>query len=103
IILTNPHNPTGRVWTGTELSKVVKLAAAHNVLVISDEVHSDLLRNGQTFTPYLSLVGVEANAIALTSPGKSFNLAGLEIANMVVSNASLRAEVTAAVQAAGSH
>lgn len=103
IILTNPHNPTGRVWTGTELSKVAKLAAAHNVLVISDEVHSDLLRNGQTFTPYLSLVGVEANAIALTSPGKSFNLAGLEIANMVVSNASLRAEVTAAVQAAGSH
>ncbi|XBH21534.1 PatB family C-S lyase [Jonesiaceae bacterium BS-20] len=103
IILTNPHNPTGRVWTGSELSKVAKLAAAHNALVISDEVHADLLRTGQTFTPYLTLVDAEASAIALTSPGKSFNLAGLEIANMVVPNPDLRAEVTAAVQAAGSH
>lgn len=103
IILTNPHNPTGRVWSKDELNKVAQLAAHYDVLVISDEVHADLLRAGQTFTPYLTCTGPQARAIALTSPGKSFNLAGLEIANMVVPNPHLRTKVTTAVQAAGSH
>lgn len=103
IVLINPHNPTGRVWTRTELTRIAQMAQAAGVLVICDEVHSDLLRSGQSFTPYLTCVGPDARAIALTSPSKTFNLAGLEVANIIVLNESLRQEVQEAVQSAGAH
>ncbi len=103
LVLTNPHNPTGRVWTVEELTRVAKLAEAYGVLVISDEVHADLLRTGQRFTPYLTCADENAHAISLVSPGKTFNMAGLETANMIVPNPDLRASVRTAVEAAGTH
>lgn len=103
IVLINPHNPTGRVWNRGELTQIAQMAHAAGVLVISDEVHSDLLRSGQTFTPYLTCVGPDARAIAITSPSKTFNLAGLEVANIIVPNPSLRRQVQEAVQGAGAH
>lgn len=103
LILINPHNPTGRVWTRDELTRVADMAQAAGVLVISDELHCDLLRAEEKFTPYLTCVNPDARAIALTSPSKTFNLAGLEITNIIVPNETLRRQVRVAVADAGAH
>ncbi|WP_435299102.1 MalY/PatB family protein [Timonella sp. A28] len=103
LILTNPHNPTGRVWNRQELTQLADLARAHNVLVISDEVHADLAHSGNTFVPYLTCTQQDDQAIALLSPGKTFNIAGLETLNIVIRNPQLRATVQSATHNAGNH
>lgn len=103
LVLINPHNPTGRVWTKEELERIRDLARAHDVIVISDEVHADLINRGHVFTPYQSRADLSDKAISLLSPGKTFNLAGLEILNVVVGNPELRAQVSDAITNAGNH
>jgi len=78
-ILCNPQNPTGTVHTREELATVARLAAEHDVLVVSDEIHAPLVRPGAEFTPYLSLPEAAAG-IAVVSASKAFNLAGLKAA-----------------------
>lgn len=78
-ILCNPQNPTGTVHTRDELATVARLAAEHDVLVVSDEIHAPLVRPGVEFTPYLSLPEAAAG-IAVVSASKAFNLAGLKAA-----------------------
>lgn len=78
-ILCNPQNPTGTVHTPDELATVARLAAEHDVLVVSDEIHAPLVRPGVQFTPYLSLPEAAAG-IAVVSASKAFNLAGLKAA-----------------------
>lgn len=80
-LLCNPHNPTGSVFTRDELAAVAGLAAAHGVLVVSDEVHAPMTLPGATHTPYLSLT---EHGIALVSASKAWNLAGLKSALAVV-------------------
>ena len=94
-ILCNPHNPTGRVLTRTELAGVVELATRHGVLVFSDEIHAPLTLAGATHTPYVSL-GEEAAAHGLTlaSASKAWNLAGLKC-GLVVSGSPAGAELAA--------
>ncbi|HEY6934169.1 MAG TPA: aminotransferase class I/II-fold pyridoxal phosphate-dependent enzyme [Marmoricola sp.] len=78
-ILCNPQNPTGTVHSPAELAVLARLAAEHDVLVVSDEIHAPLVRPGVEFTPYLSLPEAAAG-VAVVSASKAFNLAGLKAA-----------------------
>lgn len=92
LMLCNPHNPVGRVWTRAELEVVCSLARENNVTVISDEIHADLEMPGYRVTPILS---VEPNAIQLISATKTFNLAALRHSSVLIKNADLRARFKA--------
>ncbi|MCX4162738.1 MULTISPECIES: MalY/PatB family protein [Paraburkholderia] len=77
-ILCNPQNPTGRVFTRAELERVAAFAERHNLIVVSDEIHSDLIHPGATHLPFATLSPAAASrAITLNSASKSFNIAGL--------------------------
>lgn len=90
-VLCSPHNPVGRVWTREELSRIGEICQAHDVLVVADEIHADLIYRGVTFTPYATVSAAAAeNTIVCTAPSKTFNLAGLHTSNIIIPNASLR-------------
>ncbi|MFI7311018.1 MalY/PatB family protein [Streptomyces hygroscopicus] len=95
-ILSHPHNPTGNVWTEDELRAMGEICVRHSVLVISDEVHQDLVINpGRKHIPFASLGEKFArNSITCTAPSKTFNLAGLQCANVFVPDPGLRAELS---------
>lgn len=77
LYLCNPHNPIGRVWTREELCTLGNICARHNVLVVSDEIHGDIIFSGHAYTPFASLGADYAhNVISCVSPAKSFNIAG---------------------------
>ncbi|RYL94789.1 pyridoxal phosphate-dependent aminotransferase [Sporolactobacillus sp. THM7-4] len=91
MILCSPHNPAGRVWSKDELLKVAESALKHDVLVVSDEIHSDLVFEGRKHIPYAGLSeDVADRSIVCTAPSKTFNIAGLQISNIIISNPSLR-------------
>ncbi len=89
-ILCNPHNPTGRVFTEEELVKMADICRRHNVVIIADEIHGDLVRKGQTFQPMAKLVEDDSHIITLTAINKTFNLAGLHCTNAVITDETLR-------------
>lgn len=83
-VLCNPHNPLGHPHSREELSRIAELAAAHDVTVISDEIHAPLTQPDATFTPYLSASDTaRANGFAVHSASKAWNIAGLKCAVMV--------------------
>ena len=86
----NPHNPTGRVFTETELTRLGKLCFANDVMVVSDEIHEDLTRTGITHIPLAKLFPLEKRIITCTSPSKSFNLAGNNHAHLFIPDEALR-------------
>jgi cysteine-S-conjugate beta-lyase len=91
IILSNPHNPVGRVWTADELNKLAEICLEKNILIISDEIHCDLVLPGFTHTPMASLSEkIAAITITLIAPSKTFNLAGLSTSSVIISNPALR-------------
>ena len=91
LLLCNPHNPVGRVWSRDELAALDEVAARHGVVVVADEIHADLALPGFTTTPFASLgEAAAARTITCTSPSKSFNLAGLQVANILIADAHLR-------------
>jgi cystathionine beta-lyase len=78
IIVCNPHNPVGRVWTRDELTRVGEICRQHNVLVISDEIHGDIVYKDNRYTPFTSISDELAQAsFACLSPAKTFNMAGM--------------------------
>ena len=86
-ILCSPHNPGGRVWTKQELQKISEICLAHNVLVVSDEIHSDITFGSNVHTVYGSLSEQALkNSIICTAPSKSFNLAGLQFSNIFIAD-----------------
>lgn len=91
LILCSPHNPSGRVWTRDELEQIGRICLEYNVLVVSDEIHCDLLIPGNKHISYGSL-GEEfaRNSIVCTAPSKTFSLAGLQTANAIIANEDLR-------------
>lgn len=103
LVITNPHNPTGRVWNRDELTTIAQIADKTGTLVISDEFHADFTYPGHDFCPYLTCGPAAAKGISYNSPGKTFNIAGLEMANIVVPDPKLRAKVRKAVDDAGCH
>ena len=91
LLLCNPHNPVGRVWSGEELAALEEVTARHGVVVVADEIHADLALPGFATTPFASLgETAAARTITCTSPSKSFNLAGLQVANILIADARLR-------------
>ena len=98
LILCNPHNPAGRVWTRDELLRMGNICLRHGVTVISDEIHCEFTYPGHDYTPYASL-GDEfaAKAVVCVSPSKAFNIAGLQIANIVVPDGELRRRIDRAI------
>lgn len=89
--LCHPHNPTGRVWSKEELRQLAELCFQHNVLVVSDEIHCDLLRSGLSHTPLAALFPESDQIITTMSSSKTFNLAGLGLAHIIIPNDELRA------------
>jgi len=91
MILCNPHNPTGRVWTKEELTALGEICLENQILVIADEIHCDLIYPGYKYTPFASISSEFAqNSITCNSPSKTFNLPSLKIANVIIKNPELR-------------
>ncbi|MCL2871370.1 MAG: pyridoxal phosphate-dependent aminotransferase [Betaproteobacteria bacterium] len=97
-ILCSPHNPVGRVWTPNELAGMNEICERRGVIVVSDEIHGDLVWPGHTHTCFGTL---NENAIVATAPSKTFNLAGLQTSNLFVKNADLRSRLKAEISRSG--
>lgn len=90
-LLCNPHNPTGRCFSKRELRKLAGLVLDYDLIVVSDEIHADLIFDGRKHVPFASLdPEIAARTITLTSASKAFNIAGLRLAVCVVSNPEMR-------------
>ena len=79
-LLCNPHNPSGRVWTRKELQRMYDICKKHDVKVISDEIHCELIMPGYQFVPFGTITD---DCVVMNSPSKNFNTAGLQIANII--------------------
>lgn len=89
-ILCSPHNPVGRVWTEDELRTILDICRKHNVFVISDEIHHDIVFGEHKHTPSLAVGDYADMMITLTAPSKTFNLAGCQNSIIIIPNESLR-------------
>ena len=98
MLLCNPHNPAGRVWTKEELEKIGEICFRNNVIVVSDEIHCDLVHPGHTHIPFASL-GQQflENSVTCVAPSKTFNLAGLQIANILTYDPEIRKKIDKAI------
>jgi cystathionine beta-lyase len=97
LLLCNPHNPVGRVWTREELARVYNICIEHGVVVVSDEIHGELTFRGSRYVPYGTVDRTLENAVVLTSPSKSFNTAGLQIANIICARPEWRERIDRAI------
>lgn len=88
-LLCSPHNPVGRVWTKNELDKIIEICRKYNVFIVSDEIHSDFVWNGNHIC-LLKYQDYQDNIILCTAPTKTFNLAGLQISNIFIPNPEVR-------------
>ncbi len=89
-LFCSPHNPTGRVWSKIELERLVYICKKNNVIIISDEVHADLVYGGNQHIPIATLKDAKDITITLNAPSKTFNVAGIVSAYAIVENSSLR-------------
>ncbi len=98
MILCNPHNPAGRIWTAQELARVGELCASNGVIVISDEIHCDITTPGISYVPFASVSDIcRDNSITCIAPTKAFNIAGLKSACISVPNKTLRHKMWRAI------
>ena len=94
MIFCNPHNPIGKIWDKETLQKIGDLCAKHHVIVLSDEIHCDIVESGKEYIPFASVSKTnEQNSITCIAPTKTFNLAGLQTSCIVVPNPVLRHKV----------
>lgn len=101
-LLCSPHNPVGRVWTKEELKRIAEICIKYNVIVVSDEIHEDFVFEGYVHTPFLNVDERLADiCVTCTSPAKTFNLAGLQISNIIIPNSKLRSAFKQQINAAG--
>ena len=97
-LLCNPHNPTGRVWTEEELQRMNDICMRHHVKVVSDEIHCELIMPGNRFKPFAAASEqCRQNSVILNSPSKSFNIAGLQIANIICPQPEWRRRIDRAI------
>lgn len=98
MLLCNPHNPAGRVWTPDELTRLGNICLRNGVTVVSDEIHCELVYQGFKYTPFASLSDAFLHrSVTCVSPSKAFNIAGLQIANIVTFDADLRRRIDKAI------
>ena len=97
-LLCNPHNPTGRVWTRDELERMNDICLRHQVKVVSDEIHCELIMPGHRFQPFAAVSEqCRQNSVILNSPSKSFNIAGLQTANIICAQPEWRRRLERAI------
>lgn len=98
MLLCNPHNPAGRVWTPDELTRLGNICLRNGVTVVSDEIHCELVYQGFKYTPFASLSDAFLHrSVTCVSPSKAFNIAGLQIANIVAFDNDLRRRIDKAI------
>lgn len=97
-ILCSPHNPVGRVWTREELERVNDICVKYDIIIVSDEIHCDFTWNGYSHTCFGLL---NENAIIATAPSKTFNLAGLQVSNLIIKNEEFRKKMKAEISRSG--
>ncbi|MDD6173812.1 MAG: pyridoxal phosphate-dependent aminotransferase [Elusimicrobia bacterium] len=98
MILCNPHNPAGRVWSKSELEQIGEICRKNKVTVLADEIHCELTRPGFKYTPFASLnEDFLLNSVTCTSPSKAFNLAGLQTANIFCADKEMRSKIERAL------
>ncbi len=93
LILCNPHNPIGKVWSKEELTRIAILAKKHHVLVVSDEVHGPINGGEKPYVPYCSIPEAKENSVCLFAPTKAYNIAGIQTSACYVENAALRSKL----------
>ena len=98
MLLCNPHNPAGRVWTREELTRLGEICLRHDVTVVADEIHCELVFPEYTYTPFASISEeFQRRSVACVSPSKAFNIAGLQIANIVAADDGMRERIDRAI------
>lgn len=93
MILCNPHNPIGKIWTREELEKIAALCKKYNVLLVSDEIHCDLINPGNEYTPVTTAITEHDNIITCLAPTKAFNIAGIQSSVIYVPNKELNERI----------
>ncbi len=101
LILCSPHNPGGRVWTKAELEGVADFARRHNLILVSDEIHHDLVMPGQRHIAMAHIEGIADRLVMMTATTKTFNIAGAHLGNVIVPDVKLRAQFAARMGAMG--
>ncbi len=93
-LLCSPHNPVARVWEKDELTKIAEICLKHNVYIISDEIHSDFIFEGSKHIPISTLSDeIKMKTVTCVAPSKTFNIAGIQASNMIVSDDALREKI----------
>ncbi|MEO1604233.1 MAG: MalY/PatB family protein [Pseudomonadota bacterium] len=101
VILCSPHNPGGRVWTKAELEGVAEFAKRHDLILVSDEIHHDLVMPGHTHIPMAHVGGIEDRLVMMTATTKTFNIAGSHSGNVIIPDPGLRAKFAARMAGLG--
>ena len=101
LVLCSPHNPGGRVWTRAELDGVADFARRHDLILVSDEIHHDLLMPGQVHTPMALIDGIADRLVMMTAATKTFNIAGAHVGNVIIHDPGLRARFGTRMAALG--
>ncbi|PVA10896.1 aminotransferase [Pelagivirga sediminicola] len=101
LILCSPHNPGGRVWTRAELNGVADFARRHDLILVSDEIHHDLVMPGHTHVPMANIDDVEDRLVMMTATTKTFNIAGSHTGNVIIPDTGMRARFAARMAAMG--
>lgn len=98
MLLCNPHNPAGRLWSSDELRRIAEICARHGVTVISDEIHCEFVFDGHHYSPFAPIADAAGcKAVVCVSPSKAFNIAGLQIANIIAPDEETRARIDKAI------
>lgn len=98
LLLCNPHNPAGRVWTINELKRIGEICIRHGIIVVSDEIHCELVYPGHRYIPFASISeDFLHQSVTCLSPSKSFNIAGLQIANIISFDENWRKKIDKAI------
>ena len=101
LILCSPHNPGGRVWSRAELQGVADFAKRHDLILVSDEIHHDLVMPGHSHIPMSKIDGISDRLVMMTATTKTFNIAGSHSGNVIIENPDLRAQFGARMMALG--
>jgi cystathionine beta-lyase len=101
VILCSPHNPGGRVWSKAELEQVAEFARKHDLILVSDEIHHDLVMPGQKHIPMALIDGIEDRLVMMSATTKTFNIAGSHSGNVIIPDEKLRAQFGAKMMGLG--
>ncbi|WP_137702470.1 MalY/PatB family protein [Marimonas lutisalis] len=101
VILCSPHNPGGRVWSKAELEQVAEFARKHDLILVSDEIHHDLVMPGHTHIPMATIDGIADRLVMMSATTKTFNIAGSHSGNVIIADEKLRAEFGARMMGLG--